>query len=108
MLLKLIDITFKVQNKNILSKLNIKIDSNKHVLLIGPSGCGKTTLINLMAGLLKPTSGEIIFENKKYSSLSELEIDNIRAENFGYIFQRHHLIDHLSVEQNILLAKKKN
>ena len=77
-------------------------------MILGPSGSGKTTLINLMAGLLKPSSGEIIFENKNYSLLTEHEVDELRSKNFGVIFQKIHLIKHLNIEQNILLAKKKN
>ena len=61
-----------------------------------------------MAGLLKPSSGEIIFENKNYSLLTEHEVDELRSKNFGVIFQKIHLIKHLNIEQNILLAKKKD
>ena len=94
--------------KKILPKQNIRLKYNENLLIIGPSGCGKTTLINLMAGLLQPTSGEIIFENQKFSSLSDYDIDIIRSENFGFIFQKLHLIQHLNVEQNIKLAQTKN
>jgi len=72
-------------------------------LLLGPSGCGKTTLMNLMAGLLKPSSGEISFEDQSYSKVSNM--DELRARNFGFIFQKIHLIGHLSVVQNIALAQ---
>ena len=58
-----------------------------------------------MAGLLKPTSGNILFENKDYLSLSDEEMDIIRSENFGFIFQKLHLIGHLNVEQNIILGQ---
>ena len=78
------------------------------MLIIGPSGSGKTTLINLMAGLLKPTNGQIIFEDKEYNSLPEEQIDNIRLNNFGFIFQKLYLINHLTVEQNIQLAMQKS
>jgi len=105
MLFKIKNLEYKIENQEILSKQNFDLEKSNHLLILGPSGCGKTTLINLMSGLLKPTSGIVLFENKDYSSLSNEEIDKIRAENFGFIFQKLHLIGHLSVEQNIILAQ---
>ena len=107
MLFKLENIKYKIANKIILNGCTISIKKSEHLLIHGASGCGKTTLINLMAGLLKPSSGEIIFDNKTYSSLSEKALDQIRAENFGFIFQKLHLIGHLNVEQNIVIANSK-
>mgnify|MGYP006134330413 CR=1 FL=1 len=108
MLFKITSLEYKLKNHFILRKKNLIIKKNKHFLLLGPSGCGKTTLINLMTGLLKPSSGEIIFENKNYSLLSEKEIDSLRSKNFGLIFQKLHLIKHLNIKQNISLAKNKS
>ena len=105
MLFKIKNLEYKIENQEILSKQNFDLEKSNHLLILGPSGCGKTTLINLMSGLLKPTSGIVLFENKDYSSLSNEEIDKIRAENFGFIFQKLHLIGHLNVEQNIILAQ---
>ena len=56
---------------------------------------------------LKIISGYINFKNTKYSLLSELQLDQLRSENFGFIFQKLHLIEHLNVEQNIAIAKNK-
>ncbi len=107
MLFKIIDLEYSFKNHQALNKKSLNIRSGDHLLIHGPSGCGKTTLINLMAGLLKPSSGEIFFEDHKYSSLSEKEIDKLRAGNFGFIFQKLHLIGHLNIEQNISLAINK-
>ena len=108
MLFNIQNLEYKLKNEPILKKKNFTIKKNNHFLILGPSGSGKTTLINLMAGLLKPSSGEIIFENKNYSLLTEHEVDELRSKNFGVIFQKIHLIKHLNIEQNILLAKKKD
>ena len=101
------NLDYVIANNIILSKLNFSIDNGSHLIVSGPSGSGKSTLINLMSGLLRPTSGYISFEGKDYSKLTEKDIDEIRSKNFGLIFQRLHLVKHLTVEQNILLGFNK-
>ena len=102
------NLEFKVANKTILNKQNFSVSKSKHLIISGSSGSGKTTLMNLMSGLLKPTSGFISFEDNDFSKLTEENIDQIRSKNFGFIFQRLHLIKHLTVEQNILLGLNKD
>ena len=102
------NLEFKVANKTILNKQNFSISKGKHVLISGLSGSGKTTLMNLMSGLLKPTSGFVSIEENDFSKLTEENIDQIRSKNFGFIFQKLHLIKHLTVEQNILLGLNKD
>ena len=57
-----------------------------------------------MSGLLKPSNGEILFDEFKYSTLNENDLDSLRAESFGFIFQKLNLIEYLSVKQNIALV----
>lgn len=99
------NIEFKSGGKQILFLENQSIKKGQSILLLGPSGCGKTTLMNIMAGLLKPSSGEVTFEGTNYKSLPDKGIDKLRADNFGFVFQTLHLIEHLSVAQNIALAQ---
>ena len=106
MLFTLSDIIYKFKKKEIFSKKKLNFTEGEHVLLHGKSGCGKTTLVNLMSGLLRPSSGTIFFENVDFSALSDCELDDLRSNNFGLIFQRLHLIGHLDVEQNLKLASK--
>ena len=108
MFLRVKNLEFKVANKTILNKQNFSVSKSKHLIISGSSGSGKTTLMNLMSGLLKPTSGFISFEDNDFSKLTEDNIDQIRSKNFGFIFQRLHLIKHLTVEQNILLGLNKD
>ena len=108
MFLRVKNLEFKVANKTILNKQNFSVSKSKHLIISGSSGSGKTTLMNLMSGLLKPTSGFISFEENDFSKLTEENIDQIRSKNFGFIFQRLHLIKHLTVEQNILLGLNKD
>ena len=108
MLFRIKNLEFNVQEKNnLIDKLNFDLKKHNHLLILGPSGCGKTTLMNIMSGLLKASSGTIEFEGNDYSSLSSEEIDELRAKSFGFIFQKLHLIKHLNVLQNIMLAKNK-
>ncbi len=108
MLFQIKNLEYSLNKKLILKNLDFILKESNHLLIIGPSGSGKTTLINLMAGLLKPTNGQIIFEDKEYNSLPEEQIDNIRLNNFGFIFQKLYLMNHLTVEQNIQLAMQKS
>ena len=108
MLFQIKKLEYSLNKKLILKNLDFILKESNHLLIIGPSGSGKTTLINLMAGLLKPTNGQIIFEDKEYNLLPEEQIDNIRLNNFGFIFQKLYLINHLTVEQNIQLAMQKS
>lgn len=94
-----------IPNHDALPK-EISIGRGEHLLLLGPSGCGKTTLMNMMATLLPLEGGQIIFDDIGYSDLSETQKDTMREDNFGFIFQRHHLIGHLNVVQNIAIAQK--
>jgi putative ABC transport system ATP-binding protein len=76
------------------------------VLFLGPSGSGKTTLLTLMAGLLKPSEGNISLFQKEIESCSNLELQKLRAERIGFIFQTFLLIDALTALQNIELVLK--
>ena len=101
------NLDFVIANNTILSELNFSLDNGSHLIISGPSGSGKSTLINLMSGLYRPTSGHVSFESNDYSKLTDKDIDEMRAKHFGLIFQRLHLIKHLTVEQNILLGFNK-
>ncbi len=99
------NITFKNKQRTILSLDNKRVAKGENILLLGPSGCGKTSLMNIMAGLRSPTSGDVCFEDTSYAFLSNSDIDKLRAKNFGFIFQTMHLLGHLNVTQNIALAQ---
>ena len=107
MLFEIRNLEYNFDNFRVLKSKSFSIEKNKHFLILGPSGSGKTTLLNLMSGLLRTSSGSIYFNKKNYSHLSEDELDDLRSKNFGFIFQKLHLIGHLNVEQNIILAQTK-
>lgn len=78
--------------------------AGKSYLLFGPSGLGKTTLLNLMAGVLTPSSGHIGVCGTDLASLSRREMDRFRGDNIGFIFQTLNLIPWLSARDNVELA----
>ena len=88
MLFEIKNLEYTFDNLRILKSKSFSIEKNKHFLILGPSGCGKTTLLNLMSGLLKASSGSIYFNKKNYSHITEEELDELRAKNFGFIFPR--------------------
>ncbi|AUN98699.1 ABC transporter ATP-binding protein [Bacteriovorax stolpii] len=90
------------------SKLVINIDqltieSGEKVFLYGPSGHGKSTLLNLTAGVLKASSGEVSVLGQDLTKLSQSKRDHLRGEKIGYIFQIFNLIPYLTVKENIVL-----
>ena len=75
------------------------------MILLGSSGSGKTTLLHLLAGLLPPTSGKILFEGEEIHKKSVFGMDKWRGKNVGIVFQQPHLLPSISVEGNVLLAQ---
>jgi len=86
--------------------VNLKAEKGEMLLLLGPSGSGKTTLLTLIAALLKPTSGKVFLYAKDIAGMKAKELQRIRAERIGFIFQSFLLIESLSALQNIELALK--
>jgi len=73
------------------------------IAITGPSGSGKSTLLHLMCGLLKPDAGSIIIGNNEISSMSSDDARDYRARKIGIIFQEHHLLEHCTVIENVLI-----
>ncbi|MDW7692324.1 ATP-binding cassette domain-containing protein [Flammeovirgaceae bacterium SG7u.111] len=84
---------------------NWKLAQGEQSLIIGKSGTGKTTLLHLLAGILKPTEGEILIAGTDIGKLKGATRDKFRGQNIGLIFQKPHLIDSLSVKENMMMAK---
>ena len=87
----------------VLSGINLRIEPAQSVSIIGPSGSGKTTLLNLMGGLDKPTSGEILLNQKNLGSLRNGELARLRNRRIGFVFQLHYLLAQCTVLENVLL-----
>ena len=100
-LLKLKKINLKYQTGkdsiSVLKNIDLNIKKKETVSVVGESGSGKTSLIMLIGGLEKPTSGKIIFNDQDITGLSEDEVSEIRKKNIGIIFQSFYLIPNLSL-----------
>lgn len=89
------------QNETEIEYRDITFESGKAYMLLGASGCGKSTLLNMIAGILSPTKGSVIIDEKDMSAASQKEKDKFRIEKIGYIFQDFKLINDMTVADNI-------
>ena len=85
--------------------VDLIIDHGEYVAIMGPSGSGKSTLMNLIGCLDRPTSGEIGLDGQNVANLSGAELNRVRAEKIGFVFQQFHLIPYLSSLENVMLAQ---
>lgn len=81
--------------------VDLTIASGESVALMGPSGCGKSTVLNLIAALDRPDSGELVVFGSDLSRLSRREADEFRRVTVGFVFQLHNLLPHLSAHENV-------
>ena len=99
------NITKRFQNETAITYSDICFESGKSYMLLGASGCGKSTLLNMIAGVLAPTSGEIIIDGVNMTPKTQAEKDKFRIQNIGYIFQDFKLINDMTVLDNINILK---
>ncbi|HCM90479.1 MULTISPECIES: ABC transporter ATP-binding protein [Vagococcus] len=92
--LKDIDVSYDGK-QSILKELNISMEKGELVSLLGPSGCGKTTTLRVIAGLIKPNSGEFIVNNQELTQVP------VHKRHFGMVFQSYALFPHLTVAENV-------
>jgi len=96
---------YKLGGKTVmaLDSLSFEVKPNQLVVLLGPSGAGKTTVLNLVAGLEKPSSGEVRVLGLDTAGSSENELSTFRAANVGFIFQSYNLVSTLTARENVEL-----
>ena len=111
-LLKLTDINLNYKTDNnlikVLQDINIEVKLKETLSIVGESGSGKTSLIMLIGGLEKASSGKIFFENNEITNMSEDEISNIRRKNIGIVFQSFYLIPNYTALENVSLSLEIN
>ena len=87
-----------------LKGVSTEFRSSEFVSILGPSGCGKTTLLNIIGGLDRYTSGDLIINGKSTKDFSDKEWDTYRNHSVGFVFQSYNLIPHQTVAENVELA----
>lgn len=89
-----------------LDKVSLKIKRGESAAIIGKSGSGKSTLMHVLAALDRVNSGDILFEEKEYRTLSAGKLDQLRSKKFGFIFQQFFLNGRETVLENVMLPLK--
>ncbi len=92
----------------VLKNINFEINTNERVAIMGESGSGKTSLLMLMSGLEKPTSGSIFFNQEDFSKISEKRKTEIRKKRIGLIFQQFYLIPNYTAIENVMFPMQIN
>jgi putative ABC transport system ATP-binding protein len=90
-------------DRHVLTNLSYTLAAGEYVAIMGDSGVGKSTLLNLIAGLDWPDSGEILIDDVPMSSLDDDAATRLRREKFGFVFQAFHVLPHLTLKQNVAL-----
>ena len=91
----------KYNDQEVLRGIDLKIDKNEFVIILGASGSGKSTLLNILSGLEKLDSGEVVYDNESISDYSEKQLTKFRKDKIGFVFQQYYLLNNLTVEQNV-------
>src|SRR5262252_8197676 len=92
-------------NIHALDHISLHVTPGEWLSIMGPSGSGKSTLVNLIGCLDRPSSGEIWLDGQNVANISASDLNRVRAEKIGFIFQQFHLIPFLTAVENVMLAQ---
>lgn len=88
----------------VLKNIDLTIEDGDFAVILGASGSGKSTLLNILSGLERPENGQILYDGKDITALSERKLTEFRKENIGFIFQQYYLLPHMNVLKNVKLG----
>lgn len=91
------------QSIDILRNLSLRLQRAQSIAITGRSGAGKSTLLHLLAGFEMADRGEIAWEGRSIADMNESEIDRLRNQRLGFVYQFHHLIEECSAMENVML-----
>jgi ABC-type lipoprotein export system ATPase subunit len=87
-----------------LDRVTLQVKKGDFIAIVGPSGSGKSTLLHTVGGLIRPDSGQVLFNGKDIYSIKRYEADFYRRKNIGFVFQQFHLLPYLTVLENIKMV----
>ena len=102
-MLELVDLSKSYGGRTVLAHLSHRFAPGEFVAVMGESGVGKSTLLNLIAGLDTPDSGQVVVDGVPMSALDDDAATRLRRSRMGFIFQAFHVLPHLTLEQNVAL-----
>jgi putative ABC transport system ATP-binding protein len=102
-MLELVDLSKSYGGSKVLAHLSHRFAPGEFVAVMGESGVGKSTLLNLIAGLDTPDSGQVVVDGVPMSALDDDAATRLRRSRMGFIFQAFHVLPHLTLEQNVAL-----
>ena len=91
------------QTINAVDGVTLSVKPGEFVALVGPSGSGKTTLLALLAGLLRPTDGDVLIDGQQMWKLSDAQRTKFRAQKIGFVFQASNLVPYMTAQENVEL-----
>jgi lipoprotein-releasing system ATP-binding protein len=87
----------------VLKEINLDINAGEIVIIMGPSGVGKSTLLHIIGGLDRPTSGEVVINDENIFILREKDLAVFRNKSIGFVFQFHHLLPEFTALENVMI-----
>ncbi len=94
---------YRADSAPVLDRLRLQLEPGEYLAIMGESGSGKSTLLNVIAGLDRPDSGRVLFEDTDLATLDDDQLTRWRRANIGFVFQAFHVLPYLTVLQNVAL-----
>lgn len=102
-MIELKNITKNYGDTQVLKGIDLSIGPNQIISIVGASGAGKTTLLEIIGTLSRPTSGQLLFDDRSIEGFSDKELSGFRNQHIGFIFQFHQLLEEFSAIENVML-----
>ena len=102
-MLEIANISRQFNGRIVLRQVSLRLHAGEYIAIVGESGVGKSTLLNLIAGLDRPDSGQLSLDGVDYATLNDDALTRLRRDKLGFVFQAFHVLPHLSVGHNVAL-----